>query len=150
MSIFDSGSESGMFDDDDEDGEDTSIGEAPPALPVQAAPRAKRKVSLVAQFDDNSRPLVARAHIVGGEPQLLEGWRKPSHKEVLALQRAGKLVRGGFIEETPDLPAQVGEASGVNVNWKKLGIILGGVAAVGTAGFVGYRYWRGRGEEEED
>lgn len=149
MSIFGDDNDNGIFDDDGldiEEGNKLHTKEQERAAEPRVLAPVKRKVSLVAKFDENSAPLVARADAKSGH--LLEEFRRPSRKEVEALQRAGKLVRGGFLEETPALPAQaLGEGGGVSVNWKKLGLVFGGITVVGAAGYVGYRVLKARKED---
>lgn len=149
MSIF--GDNDGIFDDDDvEEGNTLRSAAQERALEprVSAPPARKRKVKLVAKFADDSTPLVARVDAATDE--MLEAWRRPSRREVEALQRAGRLVKGGFIDEAPPLQAQaLGEGS-VTVNWKKLGICLGALAGVCGLGYVGYRVYQGRKADDSE
>lgn len=118
-----------------------------------AAGPVRERVDLVAVYDDNGEPLVKRVVIRGGKPvHLDQKFRRPTPDEYQSLLWNGKIVKGGIVaENTNTSPGRGMEKTPLgavsSVNWKKVGIIGAGVAGVGVASWLGWRWWQNRRED---
>jgi hypothetical protein len=110
-------------------------------------------VALVAVFDDQGLPMVARHVMQSGRPVQLEEFRRPSPDEYNSIMFGGKIVKGGvvgqevltrtgrglqktplgFLGQAPDEP-----------KWKKVAKVGAGVAVTGGIGYLGWRWWKNR------
>lgn len=90
---------------------------------IEQAERAKKQ--LVAKFDQNGQPFVAR-HVNG---KAVEQWRRPTQKEHEALRTRGRLVKGGIGAATAS--AMVVPPPPPGTDWKKVAMWAGGLAAAG-------------------
>lgn len=119
---------------------------SPPAKNVQGAMvPSQGPVALVAQFDAQGQPLVARTQMRNGKPVQLEEFRRPTPDEYNSLMFGGKIVRGGVVgSEVPagaNLMARsqrtpLGQTSG-GMNWKRIALYAGvGTVAIGGGWFA--------------
>lgn len=157
---------SGVWDNDEEgafdeegtlfDGKrmDDSIdeGAAPPAeAGAEAQPATKalapsrERAALVATFDAQSRPMVARHVMRGGRPVQIEPWHPPTADEQRKLMEHGKLVRGGVVSASTNQAATMQMAPLGEVEqpaWKKYAKIGVGVAGAAALVYGGYRVYK--------
>lgn len=121
--------------------------------PVRAGHAVEQPVALVAVFDQNGEPLVARHQMQGGKPQQLEEFRRPDPDEYNSVMFGGKIVKGGVVgEQVPTgtnlkptlMRTPLGQTQQTGPNWKKIGLVtVGGVALVG-GGYFAYRWYQNR------
>lgn len=102
---------------------------APVPPPVMIDTRTGAKRQLVAKFDAAGQPLVAKH--VGGKQT--EPFRRPTRDEHEKLRTKGRLVKGGV----GAAPAPAAPAPGMD--WKKIAMWAGGLAA---AGYGGWWLWK--------
>lgn len=126
---------------------------SPPAKTVPA-PQPKttalaERTALVAVYDKNSQPLVARTVMRNGKPFQLEEFRRPTPDEYNALMFNGRIVRGGVVAE--NVPTSTNEEAAVSRAplgaWSpvKKVVVIGGVGlALVGAGYGIYRWRKGR------
>lgn len=127
---------------------------SPPANIIPFPGQKRERVDLVARYDANGEPFVKRVVIRDGKPVSLDKqFRRPTPDEYQSLLWNGKIVQGGIVaENTNTSPGRgmaktpLGETGGTN--WKKVGLIGAGVVGVGVAGWLGWRWWQGRQEED--
>lgn len=106
--------------------------------PTEKQAIVRQKMQLVAQFDRNGIPWVAKH--VGGKP--VERFRAPTPEEFQKLRNQGRIVKGG-IGEVPmkDVTPTAQQKSFLaRLPWKWL--VLTG--AIGAGGFVAYRAYKKR------
>jgi hypothetical protein len=106
-----------------------------------------QKVALVAVFDKDGQPLVARTVMKNGKPEQLEPYRRPTADEYNAIMFGGKIVRGGVVAENVPTGTNVkdqlqrtplGAAESKTKKVLKWGLVGGALAG---AGYAVYR-WR--------
>lgn len=129
--------------------EQDALVHSPPVKNVQGA---QGPVALVAQFDAQGQPLVARTQMRDGRPVQLEEFRRPTPDEYNSLMFGGKIVRGGVVgSQVPagtNLMARsqrtpLGQTT-TGINWKRVALYAGvGTAAIG-GGWFAYKKLQGR------
>lgn len=150
-----------VWDDDDEveglfEDKDSIFAGTEDAEPAEEVLVAKKKipVALVAVFDQNGQPLVARHRMENGKPSPLEDFRQPNPDEYNSIMFNGKIVRGGVVAENVSTATNLGptlmrtplgqtEPSPL----KKAAMYIGGIGVLGAAGYFGWRWWRNREED---
>lgn len=100
---------------------------------IEQADRAKKQ--LVAKFDHAGQPYVAK-HVNG---KAVEQWRRPTRQEHEALRQKGRLVKGGIGAATAPTMAPMVMPPAPGMDWKKMAMWAGGVAA---AGYGGWWLWK--------
>jgi hypothetical protein len=120
---------------------------SPPGGPGAQRGPLHRPVALVAVFDDNGEPLVAKTVMENGKPKQLEEYRRPTPDEYNALMWDAKIVRGGVVGTNvptttnlqPNMqktPLGMVPTNGVKP-WKKWALLGGvGIAAIGGGYFI--------------
>jgi len=125
---------------------------SPPSQANNAIVAHQGPVSLVAVFDDNNEPMVARTVMKNGRPELLEEYRRPTQDEYNSIMFGGKIVRGGVVAQNSPTGTNVDATMrrtplgnmGISVDWKKLALYSGvGVLAIG-GGWYGYKKLKAR------
>lgn len=109
----------------------------------------KQPVALVAVFDENSQPLVARTVMKEGRPVQLEEYRRPTPDEYNSIMFGGKIVRGGVVGE--NVPTTTHQSANMQKTplggWsKKKKVLVYTLVTVGAlgAGYGVYRWRKGR------
>ena len=146
--------EEGIFDDEesvfgDEGKVDTSnralpevadkAMHSPPAV-VKTPPKTE-KAALVAIYDKQGQPKVAKTVMREGKPKQLEPFRQPTPDEYNSLMFNGKIVRGGVVAQ--EVPISTNETAALEKTplggWsgKKKALVFGG-AGIAVAGAA---YW---------
>jgi hypothetical protein len=110
-------------------------------------------VALVAVFDDQGLPMVARHVMQNDRPVQLEEFRRPSPDEYNSIMFGGKIVKGGVVgqealtrtgrglQKTPlGIFGQVAEEP----KWKKVAKWGAGIGVTSGVGYLGYRWWKNR------
>lgn len=110
---------------------------APRALPGPANIEQAKK-QLVARFDQQGQPMVAR-HVNG---KAVEQWRRPSKEEHEALRTRGRLVKGGIGEAAAPMTAMIVPPAAPGMDWKKMAMWAGGLAVAGYGGWVLWNKYR--------
>jgi hypothetical protein len=157
-------SDEGLFDDDESifgdegqvDHDNPNISRADDVRmhshPAQVAGGALEAVSLVAVFDEQGQPVVARHRMHKGKPLQMEEFRRPTADEYNSVMFGGKIVRGGVVAEntptTTHLPGTMQRtplgqvhAEKRGPDWKKIGLITVGGATVVAGGYYAYNRW---------
>jgi len=164
-SIFGEGD--GVFEDEDSIFGDEKLDQTNPAVTLEddmqqhsppanvenrgksTATMSRQPVALVAVYDENSQPLVARTVMKEGRPMRLEEYRRPTPDEYNAIMFGGKIVRGGVVGE--EVSASTNERAALQKaplgEWsmkKKVAVwALVGIGALG-AGWGIYRWRKGK------
>jgi hypothetical protein len=163
--VWDNDDDSGVFDDEESIFGDDSVDQNNPLVskeydmqtssPVaNVSGGAEQPVALVAVFDDQGLPMVARHVMHGDRPVQLEEFRRPSPDEYNSIMFGGKIVKGGVVgqdvltrtgrglQKTP--LGIFGQAAVEEPKWKKVAKIGVGLGVVGGAGYLGWRWWKNR------
>lgn len=168
-SIF--GDDEGLFSDSDSVFGNERRDSSNPAIPLEADTRMhsppaqvqnkgpdktmmqRSPVALVAVFDEDSQPLVARTVMKEGKPVQLEEYRRPTPDEYNAIMFGGKIVRGGVVAQNVPTGTNTRAAmqktplGEIKEPWskKKKALVFGvvGLSALG-AGYGIYRWRKGK------